>query len=215
MPRSVLHEDLLHRHRRKSELGMHRLRTDSRANRPLRSGGGPSSRCGTPRSTASALPNTNGKPPAGREASADVPGGATSAVEGATAEKPKRKPKEKGWKGWAMVYYDDEGIVIEERLRGETPTDERPSIPPPARGEAVQRFVSSPRLSFLIGRVGARNGLTGVDVETTAAMSDVVPENRPRTSASSQSDQPTLPRTSTRLPSSPSSRLHLTPITPN
>jgi hypothetical protein len=61
----------------------------------------------------------------GREASADVPSGALNAVEGAPAEKPKRKPKKKGWKGWAMVYYDDDGNVIEERLRDETPPDER------------------------------------------------------------------------------------------
>jgi hypothetical protein len=33
-------------------------------------------------------------------------------VEAAPAEKLKPKPKKKGWKGWAMVYYDDNGNVI-------------------------------------------------------------------------------------------------------
>jgi hypothetical protein len=130
MPLSALYSTVqlkhqLHRHGRKNEPGMHRPRTHSPANRPLRSGGGPSSLSVTPHSTAPALPNTKGKTSVGREASADVPSGALNAVEGAPAEKPKRKPKKKGWKGWAMVYYDDNGNVIEERLRDETPPDER------------------------------------------------------------------------------------------
>jgi hypothetical protein len=115
----------LHHHGCKNEPGMHRPRNHSPANRPLRSGGGPSSLSVTPHSAAPALPNTKGKTPVGREASGDVPRGAINSVEGAPAEKPKRKPKKKGWKGWAMVYYDDDGNVIEERLRDETPPVER------------------------------------------------------------------------------------------
>jgi hypothetical protein len=79
----------------------------------------------TPHSNAPAPPNTRGKALVGREASADVPSDAINAVKGAPAEKAKRKPKKKGWKGWAVVYYDDGGNVIEERLRDETPPDER------------------------------------------------------------------------------------------
>ncbi|GFZ49918.1 hypothetical protein JCM24511_07321 [Saitozyma sp. JCM 24511] len=104
---------------------MHRPRTHSPANWPLRSGGGPSSLSVTPHSTAPALPNTKGKALVGREASADAPGGARNVVKGAPAEKAKRRPKKKGWKGWAMVYYDDDGNVIEERPRDETPPDDR------------------------------------------------------------------------------------------
>jgi hypothetical protein len=100
----------------------------SPAKRTLRSGVGSSSRSVMPRSTASALPNTNGKAPAGREAPGDVPSGTTNAAEGARAEKQEGKPKKKGWKGYAMVYYDDDGNVIEERLRNETPPDERSTI---------------------------------------------------------------------------------------
>jgi hypothetical protein len=85
----------------------------------------PSSPTVTPHSTVPALPNTRGKALVGREVSADVPSGAINAVKGAPAEKAKRKPKKKGWKGWALVYYDDDGNVIEERLRDETPQDER------------------------------------------------------------------------------------------
>jgi hypothetical protein len=104
---------------------MHRPRTHSPANRPLPSGGGPSSLSVTPHSTGTALPNAKGKALVGREVSADVPSGAITAVKAAPAEKAKRKPKKKGWKGWALVYYDDDGNVIEERLRDETPQDER------------------------------------------------------------------------------------------
>jgi hypothetical protein len=50
-------------------------------------------------------------------------------------------------------------------------------------------------------RIAARNELTGVDAVTTAAMSDMVPEKRPRTSLSQQRDQPTLLCTSAYLPS--------------
>jgi hypothetical protein len=53
-------------------------------------------------------------------------------VEGSPAEKPKRKLKKKSWKGWAMVYHDDDGNVIEERLRDETP----PGLLEGARGLA-------------------------------------------------------------------------------
>ena len=44
-----------------------------------------------------------------------------------------------------MVYYDDDGNVIEERLRDETPPDERfmTSLQPETR--PVQRCVPSPR----------------------------------------------------------------------
>jgi hypothetical protein len=52
-------------------------------------------------------------------------------VEGATgADKPQRKPKKKGWKGWAMVYYDDDGNVLEERMRDETPPEDRSTLSP-------------------------------------------------------------------------------------
>ncbi|RSH82997.1 hypothetical protein EHS25_005707 [Saitozyma podzolica] len=118
----------LHRHGCKNESGMHRPRTHSPANRPPQSGGGPSSLSVTPHSTTPALPNPKDKALVGREEWADVPSGAIAAVKGAPAEKAKRKPKKKGWKGWAMVYYDDDGNVIEERLRDETPPDERSMI---------------------------------------------------------------------------------------
>lgn len=41
-----------------------------------------------------------------------------------------RKPKKKGWKGYAMQYFDEDGKMIEERKRDETPPSD--SAEPPA-----------------------------------------------------------------------------------
>lgn len=106
----------------------------------------------------------------------------------------------------AMVYYDDDGNVIEERLRNETPPDERPTICPlpearPSRGACRREG------GCFICCIGARNGLTGLDVENTAAMSNEVQVKRPRTSSSPQPDQPTRSCTSTRPLSFPYSHL--------
>jgi hypothetical protein len=196
---------------------MHGLRMHSPANRPLRFGGGSSSRSVTPRSTASILPNTNGKAPAGREAPADVPSGATNAAEGAPAEKQKRKPKKKGWKGYAMVYYDDDGNVIEERLRDETLPNERStiSILPEAR---PSRGACRHQGGGCDGSYRREECADGVDVANTAAMSDVVTGKRSRTSSTPLPDHSTLhcmshifplrPLTSFVSPNCPQSNLH-------
>jgi hypothetical protein len=57
------------------------------------------------------------------------------------------------------------------------------------------------KVVVMMCRIGARNELTGVDAVTAAAMSDMVPEKRPRTSLSPQRGQPTLLCTSAYLPS--------------
>jgi hypothetical protein len=68
-----------------------------------------------------------------------------SCGDGAGSEKPKRKPKKKGWKGWAMLYYDDDGNVIQERMRDETPPEERSTVSPPpdvrqSRGASMLQY---------------------------------------------------------------------------
>jgi hypothetical protein len=64
-------------------------------------------------------------------------------------------------------------------------------------------------------RIGARNELTGVDAVNTAAMSNMVPEKKPRTSLSPQRRQPTLLCTSAYLPSLRFPHLSSYPMSPN
>jgi hypothetical protein len=48
------------------------------------------------------------------------------------------------------------------------------------------------KLVVMMCRIGARNELTCVNAVNTAAMSDIVPEKRPRISLSPQRGEPTL-----------------------
>jgi hypothetical protein len=69
--------------------------------------------------------------------------------------------------------------------------------------------------AVMMGRIGARNELTGVDAVNTAAMSDMVPEKRPRTPLSPQGGEPTLLCMSAYLPSLRFPHLPSHPMFPN
>jgi hypothetical protein len=71
------------------------------------------------------------------------------------------------------------------------------------------------KMVVMNGRIGARNELRDVDVVNTAAMSDMVPEKRPRTSLSPQRGQPTLLCMSAYLPSLRFPHLPSHPMFPN
>jgi hypothetical protein len=98
MPLSTLYENRPRDHQwSKSEPGMHTPRMHSPVSRPLRSGGGSSHLARPPRHRATPMARP-------LEAPADVLSGTPHATDGAQVEKQKRKPKKKGWKGYATVY---------------------------------------------------------------------------------------------------------------
>lgn len=56
---------------------------------------------------------------------ASTGGGGSSSDAGASKKDKEKKPRKKGWKGYAMQYFDDDGNLVEERMRDETPPEEK------------------------------------------------------------------------------------------
>ena len=131
----------------KGDTEMHRPRTQSPSGttpafRPSQSslGGGSRSRpsLNSPNTTRNGLQEGH----VGRAGSLDGTGatygegaGSGESGGGGDRDKQKKKTKKKGWKGWAMIYYDEDGNVVEERPRDETPPEERETVSPAAESQ--------------------------------------------------------------------------------
>lgn len=98
----------------------------------------------TPTTTIIPLPNLAGS------SSSDIGAGKGNVNGNALKKEKKRK---KGWKGYAMQYLDDDGNVIEERPRDETPPEEREANRIKSGGESIKQVLEEATHGEMVNQV--------------------------------------------------------------
>jgi hypothetical protein len=84
----------------------------------------------------------------------------------------KRKKKKPGWKGYAMQYLDDDGEVLEERLRDETPPKEG-EVPVQLASASTAAPVSANPIATASTNAGATTTTTALTPSTAPAATHV------------------------------------------